>query len=61
MNFRTIETKVIILKYEFDFDMLWIISIILIPNMHVEFNECKKWLSPRYPDFEIYPAHVLSY
>ena len=37
--------------------MLWIISIILIPNMHVAFNESKNSLL----DFEIYPAHVLKY
>ena len=57
MNFRTIETKVKILKYKFDFDMLWIISIILISNIYVAFNESKD----SFPDFEIYPAHVLKY
>ena len=55
MNFRTIETKVKILKYKFD--MLWIRSIILIPNMHVAFYESKN----SFPDFEIDPAHVLKY
>ena len=57
MNFRTIKTKVKILKYKFDFNMLWIINIILIPNMHVALSESKN----SFPDFEIYPDHVLRY
>ena len=57
MNFRNTETKVKIIKYRFDFDMLWIISIIMLLNMHVAFNESKN----SFPDFEIYPAHVLKY
>ena len=45
MNFRIIEIKVKILKYKCDVDVLQIISIILIPNMYVAFNENKKRLS----------------
>ena len=57
MNFRIIEIKVKILKYKCNVDMLWIISIILIPNMHIAFYESKN----SFPDFEIYPPHVLKY
>ena len=42
MTSRTIETKVKILKYKYDFDMLRIISIILIPNIYLTFNENRK-------------------
>ena len=46
MKFRIIEIKVKILKYKCDVDMLRIISIILIPNMNVAFNENKKKVIP---------------
>ena len=39
MNFRTFETKIQIFKYKFYFDMLRNISIILIPNMYLAFDE----------------------
>ena len=57
MNFRTIETKVKILKYKFDFDMLWIISIIWYQICMQRLMKVKTG----FYDFEIYPAHVLKY